>query len=38
LEFFYIFECARWRISKLFEAPKAIDHGQKNYNDPLLTV
>jgi hypothetical protein len=34
----YRFGYAKWRITKLFEVSKGIDHGQKSYNDPLLSV
>jgi hypothetical protein len=35
---FYRFECAKWRTTKKFEVPKTTNHGQKNYNDPSLSV
>jgi hypothetical protein len=35
---FYIFGCTKWRTKKLFEVPKAIDHGQESDIDPWLSV
>jgi hypothetical protein len=32
---FNIFGYVRWKITKLFEVSKGIDHGQKSYNDPI---
>jgi hypothetical protein len=34
--FFYKIGYARWKTAIFFLISKGIDHGQENYNDPIL--